>query len=80
MSKRLILHWVDQEVGATRAFCGQQGGVLLTHLKEAATCSNCVKKLTFLKRVRAAHGVSLALIRKWDESNLVSIESHKKGD
>lgn len=82
MSK-LILHWVDIEVGAVKPFCGQQGKALMTHLKEANTCYNCMKKLTFLKRVREVQAALPKIyygLRGSLESNLVSIESHKKGE
>lgn len=52
--KTIVLHWVDSEVGSNRPFCGQKGGVLMTHKSKLVTCRSCSKKLLFLERIREA--------------------------
>lgn len=50
----IVLHWVDCEVNASRPFCGQKGGVLMTDKVKLVTCRSCSKKLLFLERIREA--------------------------
>lgn len=52
--KTIVLHWVDRETGSNRPFCGQKGGVLMTHKSKLVTCRSCSKKLLFLERIREA--------------------------
>lgn len=50
----IVLHWVDRDVNASRPFCGQRGGVLMTDKVKLVTCRSCSKKLLFLERIREA--------------------------
>lgn len=50
----IVLHWVDREVNASRPFCGQRGGVLMTDKVKLVTCRACSKKLLFLENIREA--------------------------